>query len=52
MLIIPAIDIIEEKVVRLEMGDFNKEKIYSDEPIEVAKKWEKKGSFLFPLKGL
>jgi len=44
MLIIPAIDIIEEKVVRLERGDFNKEKVYSNEPVEVAKDWEKKGA--------
>lgn len=44
MLIIPAIDIIEEKVVRLEQGDFNKEKVYSNEPVEVAKAWEKKGA--------
>jgi phosphoribosylformimino-5-aminoimidazole carboxamide ribotide isomerase len=44
MLIIPAIDIIEEKVVRLEQGDFNREKVYSNEPVEVAKTWEKKGA--------
>jgi len=44
MLIIPAIDIIEEKVVRLERGDFNKEKVYSSEPVEVAKDWERKGA--------
>jgi len=44
MLIIPAIDIIEEKVVRLEQGDFNKEKVYSNEPVEVAKNWERKGA--------
>lgn len=44
MLIIPAIDIIEENVVRLEQGDFNKEKVYSNEPVEVAKAWEAKGA--------
>jgi len=44
MLIIPAIDIIEEKVVRLERGDFNKEKVYSNEPVEVARNWERKGA--------
>ncbi len=44
MLIIPAIDIIGGKVVRLEKGDFNKEKVYSLDPLEVAKTWETKGA--------
>ena len=44
MLIIPAIDIINGKVVRLEKGDFNKEKVYSTDPLEVAKTWETKGA--------
>jgi len=44
MLIIPAIDIINGKVVRLEKGDFSKEKIYSSDPLEVAKNWETKGA--------
>jgi len=44
MLIIPAIDIIGGKVVRLEKGDFNKEKVYSDDPVEVARSWEKQGA--------
>nr|MBU1328212.1 1-(5-phosphoribosyl)-5-[(5-phosphoribosylamino)methylideneamino]imidazole-4-carboxamide isomerase [Candidatus Omnitrophota bacterium] len=44
MMIIPAIDIIGGKVVRLEKGDFNKEKIYSDDPLEIAKYWEKRGA--------
>ncbi len=46
MLIIPAIDIIGGKVVRLEKGDFSKEKVYSDDPIETAKTWEAKGAEL------
>jgi len=44
MLIIPAIDIIGGRVVRLEKGDFNKEKVYSADPVEVAKKWESEGA--------
>ena len=44
MLIIPAIDIINGKVVRLEKGDFSKEKVYSLDPLEVAKTWETKGA--------
>jgi len=44
MLIIPAIDIIGGNVVRLEQGDFNKERVYSPDPLEAAKTWEKKGA--------
>jgi phosphoribosylformimino-5-aminoimidazole carboxamide ribotide isomerase len=44
MLIIPAIDIIGGNVVRLIQGDFSKEKVYSPDPVEVAKAWEDKGA--------
>jgi len=39
MLIIPAIDIREGRVVRLLQGRYEKETVYSDEPVEIAKKW-------------
>ncbi len=38
--IIPAIDILEGKCVRLEKGDYKKVKIYSENPIDIAKKLE------------
>ncbi|NOX17121.1 MAG: 1-(5-phosphoribosyl)-5-[(5-phosphoribosylamino)methylideneamino]imidazole-4-carboxamide isomerase [Chlorobi bacterium] len=41
--IIPAIDIIEGKCVRLTMGDFTTKKIYDENPLEVAKKFEGNG---------
>ena len=44
MLIIPAIDIINGKIVRLEKGDFNKEKVYSEDPVQIAREWEEKGA--------
>ena len=44
MIIIPAIDIIKGKVVRLEQGDFKKEKVYSNDPLEAALKWERMGA--------
>ncbi len=44
MKIIPAIDLMEGKVVRLYKGDPNQKTIYSDNPVEVAKKWEKNGA--------
>jgi len=44
MLILPAIDILSGKCVRLFQGDYNKETVYSDTPAEMAKKWEKSGA--------
>ena len=43
MRIIPAIDIIEGKCVRLTKGDYNTKKIYNENPLEVAKKFEDNG---------
>lgn len=41
--IIPAIDIIEGKCVRLTRGDFQTKKVYDDNPLEVAKRYEDAG---------
>ena len=41
--IIPAIDIIDGKCVRLTKGDFSKKKIYNENPLEVAKEFEEIG---------
>ncbi|CAL2101055.1 1-(5-phosphoribosyl)-5-[(5-phosphoribosylamino)methylideneamino] imidazole-4-carboxamide isomerase [Tenacibaculum sp. 190130A14a] len=43
MRIIPAIDIIEGKCVRLTKGDYNTKKIYNENPLEVAKEFEANG---------
>ena len=43
MRIIPAIDIIEGKCVRLTKGDYNTKKIYNENPLEVAKEFENSG---------
>ena len=43
MRIIPAIDIIDEKCVRLTKGDYNTKKIYNESPLEVAKEFEAAG---------
>ncbi len=43
MRIIPAIDIIEGKCVRLSKGDYDTKKIYNENPLEVAKKFEAHG---------
>ena len=46
MLIIPAVDLKNAKVVRLFKGEYDKEKIYSQEPEEVARYWQKEGAEL------
>ncbi|MEO8961499.1 MAG: 1-(5-phosphoribosyl)-5-[(5-phosphoribosylamino)methylideneamino]imidazole-4-carboxamide isomerase [Ginsengibacter sp.] len=43
MEIVPAIDVIDGKCVRLEKGDFEKKIIYRDDPVEVAKSFEAVG---------
>lgn len=43
MRIIPAIDIIEGKCVRLSQGDYDTKKIYNENPLEVAKEFEDYG---------
>ncbi len=43
MRIIPAIDIIDGKCVRLSKGDYATKKIYSEDPLDMAKKFEDSG---------
>jgi len=49
MKIIPAIDIMEGKVVRLVKGQPEKKTIYSTDPIKIARQWEKAGADLIHL---
>ena len=41
--IIPAIDLIDGKCVRLVQGDFTRKKIYGTNPLETAKEFENAG---------
>jgi phosphoribosylformimino-5-aminoimidazole carboxamide ribotide isomerase len=43
MRIIPAIDIIEGKCVRLSKGDYSTKKVYNENPLEMAKEFEAHG---------
>ena len=43
MIIIPAIDIINGKAVRLTQGDYSQKKEYADDPVQVAKQFEAAG---------
>jgi phosphoribosylformimino-5-aminoimidazole carboxamide ribotide isomerase len=41
--IIPAIDLIDAKCVRLSQGDYNQKTVYNENPLEVAKMFEDAG---------
>ncbi len=44
MLILPAIDLYDKKAVRLYKGDYEQMTVYSDNPLEIARDFEKKGA--------
>ena len=49
MKIIPAIDLMDGKVVRLYKGDPGQKTVYGDNPVEIAKKWESAGADILHL---
>ena len=44
MEVIPAIDLIDGRCVRLYQGDYSRETVYADDPVEVALRWESLGA--------
>jgi phosphoribosylformimino-5-aminoimidazole carboxamide ribotide isomerase len=44
MQIIPAIDILGGRCVRLEQGDYARETVYADDPVAVARRWQQEGA--------
>ncbi|MDI6783675.1 MAG: 1-(5-phosphoribosyl)-5-[(5-phosphoribosylamino)methylideneamino]imidazole-4-carboxamide isomerase [bacterium] len=44
MLIIPAIDILDGQCVRLQQGEYTRKTVYSDNPVQIAQKWEQAGA--------
>jgi phosphoribosylformimino-5-aminoimidazole carboxamide ribotide isomerase len=44
MEIIPAIDIRDGRCVRLDQGDYARETVFADDPVEVAKRWQELGA--------
>jgi len=44
MNLIPAIDILDGKCVRLKQGDYDQQTIFSDDPVEFAVKWSDAGA--------
>jgi len=49
MKIIPAIDLMDGKVVRLYKGDPNQKTVYSNNPVKIANKWESAGADILHL---
>lgn len=43
MIIVPAIDLIDGKAVRLTKGDYNQKKVYNENPVAVAQEFEEAG---------
>ena len=44
MEVIPSIDLRGGRCVRLYQGDYNRETVYSDDPLEVALRWQEMGA--------
>jgi phosphoribosylformimino-5-aminoimidazole carboxamide ribotide isomerase len=44
MIVIPALDLKEERCVRLSQGRMDQESVYSENPVQMAKHWESKGA--------
>lgn len=44
MEVIPAIDLLDGKCVRLYQGDYTKSEIFNDNPVAVARNWEEQGA--------
>ena len=44
MIILPAIDLYDKKAVRLYKGDYEKMTVYSENPLEIARDFERKGA--------
>lgn len=44
MKVIPAIDLMDSQVVRLYKGDPRQKTVYSDDPVAVARDWEREGA--------
>jgi len=47
MFVIPALDLIDGKCVRLTEGDYDKKTVYDQDPVEVAKRFEAEGAEWF-----
>ncbi|MEO0378166.1 MAG: HisA/HisF-related TIM barrel protein, partial [Cyanobacteria bacterium P01_A01_bin.17] len=44
MEILPAIDLLEGRCVRLYQGDYEQSQVFSEDPVEVAKSWVDQGA--------
>ncbi len=44
MILLPAIDIRDGRAVRLQQGDFDRETVYADDPLEAARAWVEEGA--------
>ena len=52
MEVIPAIDMMDGKCVRLVQGKFDQSTVFADDPAEMARRWEDQGARRLGLVGL
>jgi phosphoribosylformimino-5-aminoimidazole carboxamide ribotide isomerase len=44
MMVLPAVDLLEGRVVRLRQGDYRQATVYGEDPVEVARRWRAEGA--------
>ncbi|MDR5708594.1 MAG: HisA/HisF-related TIM barrel protein, partial [Armatimonadota bacterium] len=44
MRILPAVDLLDGRVVRLRQGDYRQATVYGEDPVEVARRWRAEGA--------
>ncbi|MDR7416812.1 MAG: 1-(5-phosphoribosyl)-5-[(5-phosphoribosylamino)methylideneamino]imidazole-4-carboxamide isomerase [Armatimonadota bacterium] len=44
MVILPAVDLLEGRVVRLRQGDYRQATVYGEDPVDVARRWRAEGA--------
>jgi phosphoribosylformimino-5-aminoimidazole carboxamide ribotide isomerase len=44
MIVIPAVDLKDGRCVRLSQGRMDQESVYSEDPVQMARRWESKGA--------
>ncbi|MFN5797173.1 MAG: HisA/HisF-related TIM barrel protein, partial [Planctomyces sp.] len=44
MQLLPAIDLLEGRCVRLRQGNYEDSTVFSDDPVEMARRWQQEGA--------
>ncbi|MCS7172871.1 MAG: 1-(5-phosphoribosyl)-5-[(5-phosphoribosylamino)methylideneamino]imidazole-4-carboxamide isomerase [Armatimonadetes bacterium] len=44
MMVLPAVDLLEGRVVRLRQGNYGQATVYGEDPVEIARRWRAEGA--------